>query len=120
MTEIERIEEDLAWLGLMIEYAEKILQAKEEMKALEKSSISQLLYLIMQDGLASNLAHVGEQLDSSKLSKETQIEFDYIPWSDIKKFRDKHDHWYQDYLPELYEQLEEIILILTDRLSDLY
>ena len=132
MTEIERIEEDLAWLGLMIEYTEKILQAKEEMKALEKSSISQLLYLIMQDGLASNLAHVGEQLDSSKLSKETQIEFDYIPWSDIKKFRDKHDHWYQDishdvvdsiiedYLPELYEQLEEIILILTNRLSDLY
>ena len=40
MTEIERIEEDLAWLGLMIEYTEKILQAKEEMKALEKSSIS--------------------------------------------------------------------------------
>lgn len=132
MTEIERIEEDLAWLGLMIEYTEKILQAKEEMKALEKSSISQLLYLIMQDGLASNLAHVGEQLDSSKLSKETQIEFDYIPWSDIKKFRDKHDHWYQDishdvvdsiiedYLPELYEQLEEIILILTDRLSNLH
>ena len=116
----------------MIEYTEKILQAKEEMKALEKSSISQLLYLIMQDGLASNLAHVGEQLDSSKLSKETQIEFDYIPWSDIKKFRDKHDHWYQDisndvvdsiiedYLPELYEQLEEIILILTDRLSNLH
>lgn len=132
MTEIERIEEDLAWLELMIEYTEKILQAKEEMKALEKSSISQLLYLIMQDGLASNLAHVGEQLDSSKLSKETQIEFDYIPWSDIKKFRDKHDHWYQDishdvvdsiiedYLPELYEQLEEIVLILTNRLSDLH
>lgn len=132
MTEIERIEEDLAWLGLMIEYTEKILQAKEEMKALERSSISQMLYLIMQDGLASNLAHVGEQLDSSKLSKETQIEFDYIPWSDIKKFRDKHDHWYQDishdvvdsiiedYLPELYEQLEEIILILTDRLSNLH
>ena len=132
MTEIERIEEDLAWLGLMIEYTEKILRSKEEMKALEKSSISQLLYLIMQDSLASNLAHVGEQLDSSKLSKETQIEFDYIPWSDIKKFRDKHDHWYQDishdvvdsiiedYLPELYEQLEEIILILTDRLSNLH
>ena len=132
MTEIERIEEDLAWLGLMIEYTEKILRSKEEMKALEKSSISQLLYLIMQDSLASNLAHVGEQLDSSKLSKETQIECDYIPWSDIKKFRDKHDHWYQDishdvvdsiiedYLPELYEQLEEIILILTDRLSNLH
>lgn len=132
MTEIERIEEDLVWLQLMIEYAEKILQAKEEMKALERSSISQLLYLILQDGLASNLAHVGEQLDSSKLSKETQIEFDYIPWSDVKKFRDKHDHWYQDishdvvdsiiedYLPELHDQLEEIVLILTDRLSNLH
>ena len=96
MTEIERIEEDLVWLHLMLEFTEKTLQIKEEMNALNRSNISQLLYLTLQDGLASNLAHVGEQLDTNKLSKETQREFDHVPWSDIKKFRDKHDHWYQD------------------------
>lgn len=131
MTEIERIEEDLVWLHLMLEFTEKTLQIKEEMNALNRSNISQLLYLTLQDGLASNLAHVGEQLDANKLSKETQREFDYVPWSDIKKFRDKHDHWYQDishgivdsivedFLPELYLQLDEIIKILTNRLSDM-
>lgn len=131
MTEIERIEEDLYWLSLMIEFTEKVLLAKEEMKSLEKSRISGLLYLTLQDGIASNLVHVGEQLDANKLSKETQREFDYVPWSAIKRFRDKHDHWYQDIshdlvdeiiedsLPELYVQLEEIIKILTNRLSDL-
>ena len=131
MTEIERIEEDLVWLHLMLEFTEKTLQIKEEMNALNRSNISQLLQLTLQDGLASNLAHVGEQLDTNKLSKETQREFDYVPWSDIKKFRDKHDHWYQDishdivdsivedFLPELYLQLDEIIKILTNRLSDM-
>lgn len=131
MHDLERIEEDLYWLSLMIEFAEKVLLAQEEMKALEDSKISGLLYLTLQDGIASNLAHVGEQLDPSKLSKETQLEFDYVQWSSIKKFRDKHDHWYQDIshnvvgqiieesLPELYYQILEIREILTNRLSDL-
>lgn len=131
MRDLERIEEDLYWLSLMIKFAEKVLLAKEEMKSLEESKISGLLYLTLQDGIASNLAHIGEQLDSSKLSKETQLEFDYIEWSDIKRFRDKHDHWYQDIshdlvdeiieesLPELYHQLLEIKEILESRLSEM-
>lgn len=131
MRDLERIEEDLYWLSLMIKFAEKVLLAKEEMKSLEESKISGLLYLTLQDGIASNLAHIGEQLDSSKLSKETQLEFDYIEWSDIKRFRDKHDHWYQDIshdlvdeiieesLPELYYQLLEIKEILESRLSEM-
>lgn len=131
MRDLERIEEDLYWLSLMIKFAEKVLLAKEEMKSLEESKISGLLYLTLQDGIASNLAHIGEHLDSSKLSKETQLEFDYIEWSDIKRFRDKHDHWYQDIshdlvdeiieesLPELYHQLLEIKEILESRLSEM-
>ena len=73
MHDLERIEEDLYWLSLMIEFTEKVLLAREEMKSLEESKISDLLYLTLRDGISSNLAHVGEQLDSSKLSKETQI-----------------------------------------------
>lgn len=131
MHDIERIEEDLYWLSLMIRFAEKVLLAQEEIKSLEDSKISGLLYLTLQDGISSNLAHVGEQLDPSKLSKETQQEFNYVKWSSIKKFRDKHDHWYQDIshkvvsqiieesLPELYYQLLEIKEILESRLSEM-
>ena len=131
MRDLERIEEDLYWLSLMITFAEKVLLAQEEIKSLEESKISGLLYLTLQDGIASNLAHVGEQLDPSKLSKETQLEFDHVQWSSIKKFRDKHDHWYQDIshkvvdqiiedsLPELYYQLLEIKEILESRLSEM-
>lgn len=131
MRDLERIEEDLYWLSLMIKFTEKVLLAREEMKSIEKSKISNLLYLTLQDGISSNLAHVGEQLDPSKLSKETQLEFDYVEWSDIKRFRDKHNHWYQDIehdlvdeiieesLPELYYQLIEIKEILESRLSEM-
>ena len=131
MRDLERIEEDLYWLSLMIKFTEKVLLAQEEIKSLEDSKISGLLSLTLQDGIASNLAHVGEQLDPSKLSKETQQEFDYVEWSDIKRFRDKHNHWYQDIehdlvdeiieesLPELYYQLLEIRQILESRLSEM-
>lgn len=131
MHDLERIEEDLYWLSLMIKFTEKVLLAREEMKSIEESKISSLLYLTLQDGIASNLAHIGEQLDPSKLSKETQREFDYVEWSNIKRFRDKQDHWYQDIehdlvdeiieesLPELYYQLLEIRQILESRLSEM-
>lgn len=131
MRDLERIEEDLYWLSLMIKFTEKVLLAREEMKSIEESKISSLLHLTLQDGISSNLAHIGEQLDPSKLSKETQLEFDYVEWSDIKRFRDKHNHWYQDIshdlvdeiieesLPELYYQLLEIKEILESRLSEM-
>ena len=131
MRDLERIEEDLYWLSLMIKFTEKVLLAREEMKSIEESKISSLLHLTLQDGISSNLAHIGEQLDPSKLSKETQLEFDYVEWSDIKRFRDKHNHWYQDIsydlvdeiieesLPKLYYQLLEIKEILESRLSEM-
>lgn len=84
----------------------------------------------MQDGLASTMAHIGEQLDSNKLSAEVQKEFDEVPWAAIRSYRNRHNHWYQDIshetvadiveedLPLLLEQLIEIEKILRDRLSE--
>lgn len=56
----------------MINFAEKSLMALEELKTIDQSSISSFSYLLMQDGLASTMAHIGEQLDSNKLSAEVQ------------------------------------------------
>ena len=79
---------------------------------------------------ASNLSHVGEQIDSNKLSKELQEEYHHIDWSNIKRYRDLHDHWYEkikidqvyeiieELLPSLVEDLYRIEKDLLDRLSE--
>lgn len=130
MNKIEQIESDLVWISLMITFTKKAILTHEELRSIDRSSISPLLYLSMQDGLASTMAHIGEQLDPSKLSSEIQEEFPEINWSGIRSFRNKHNHWYQDIshdmvsnfieedLPELFEQLIEIEKILKDRLSE--
>lgn len=130
MNNIEQIESDLMWISLMIDFTEKSLMALEELKTIDQSSISSFSYLLMQDGLASTMAHIGEQLDSNKLSAEVQKEFDEVPWAAIRSYRNRHNHWYQDIshetvadiveedLPLLLEQLIEIEKILRDRLSE--
>lgn len=130
MNNIEQIESDLMWISLMINFTEKSLMALEELKTIDQSSISSFSYLLMQDGLASTMAHIGEQLDSNKLSAEVQKEFDEVPWAAIRSYRNRHNHWYQDIshdtvadiveedLPLLLEQLIEIEKILRDRLSE--
>lgn len=130
MNNIEQIESDLMWISLMINFTEKSLMALEELKTIDQSSISSFSYLLMQDGLASTMAHIGEQLDSNKLSAEVQKEFDEVPWAAIRSYRNRHNHWYQDIshetvadiveedLPLLLEQLIEIEKILKDRLSE--
>ena len=130
MNNIEQIESDLMWISLMINFTEKSLMALEELKTIDQSSISSFSYLLMQDGLASTMAHIGEQLDSNKLSAEVQREFDEVPWAAIRSYRNRHNHWYQDIshdtvativeedLPLLLEQLIEIEKILKDRLSE--
>ena len=130
MNKIEQIESDLMWISLMITFTEKALQTHEELQSFDRSSISPLLYLSMQDGLASTIAHIGEQLDSNKLSAEVQKEFDEVPWTAIRSYRNRHNHWYQDIshdtvativeddLSLLLEQLIEIEKILRDRLSE--
>lgn len=130
MNNIEQIESDLMRISLMINFTEKSLMALEELKTIDQSSISSFSYLLMQDGLASTMAHIGEQLDSNKLSAEVQKEFDEVPWAAIRSYRNRHNHWYQDIshdtvativeedLPLLLEQLIEIEKILKDRLSE--
>ena len=130
MNNIEQIESDLMWISLMIDFTEKSLMVLEELKTIDQSSISSFSYLLMQDGLASTMAHIGEQLDSNKLSAEVQKEFDEVPWAAIRSYRNRHNHWYQDIshetvadiveedLPLLLEQLIEIEKILRDRLSE--
>ena len=130
MNNLEQIESDLMWISLMINFTEKSLMALEELKTIDQSSISSFSYLLMQDGLASTMAHIGEQLDSNKLSAEVQKEFDEVPWAAIRSYRNRHNHWYQDIshdtvativeedLPLLLEQLIEIEKILRDRLSE--
>lgn len=130
MNKLEQIESDLMWISLMITFTEKAILTNEELQTVDRSSISPLLYLSMQDGVASTMAHIGEQLDSNKLSAEVKEEFDEVPWAAIRSFRNRHNHWYQDIshdtvstiveedLPLLLEQLIEIEKILTDRLSE--
>lgn len=130
MRKIELLEEDLYWIRLMLHFTDKAIQIKSELDQLDRSKISDLLHLSIQDGLASTVANIGEQLDSSKLSEDLKLEFDEVPWSEIKRFRDKHNHWYQDIqhdlvesivdeLPELYQQLLQIEKILESRLSEM-
>ena len=131
MNKIEQLESDLYWISLMIEFTEKALITYERLKKkIDKSSFDPFLYLAMQDGIASAMADIGEQLDSNKLSAEVKEEFDEVPWAAIRSFRNKHNHRYQDIshdivadiveedLPLLFEQLTEIEKILKDRLSE--
>lgn len=130
MNKLEQLESDLYWISLMKDFTEKALLTHEDLQSIDKSSISPLLYLAMQDGIASAMADIGEQLDSNKLSAEVKEEFDEVPWAEIRGFRNKHSHRYQDIshdivadiveedLPLLFEQLTEIEKILRDRLSE--
>lgn len=113
----------------MIQFTEKAILIKSELDKLDKSKISELLYLSINDGLSSTVAHIGEQLDTNKLSEDLKQEFVDIPWSEIKRFRDKHNHWYhkiqhetvQDIvneLPELRDQLVYIENVLKNRLLE--
>ena len=85
--------DDLYWLDLMIEFTNKALEYYEE---IQKSNYSRLVMEGLDDALASQIAHIGEQLDSNKLSKETQSRYPQVPWKEIRDYRNLHDHWYQD------------------------
>lgn len=71
--------------------------------------------------LSMHIGQIGEQLDKNKLSDEVQNRYeDMLPWSQIKKFRDKAYHHYgkmsngeivliaQESIPTLIEALEYI------------
>ena len=61
--------DDLYWLDLMIEFTVKALEYYEE---IARSNYSRLVMEGLDDALASQIAHIGEQLDSKKLSKDLQ------------------------------------------------
>lgn len=129
--DLDRLENDLYWISLMIEFTEKALAVRQELKVLETKTVPLLMYEAFKDSLSLAIANIGEQLDPSKLSMEIREQNPDIPWSKIKKFRDKHNHWYQKierdyaesiaegYLPELYDRLLEIRHDIETTLSEM-
>lgn len=108
-------QDDIYWIDLMIEYTTKALEYYEE---IQHSSYSQIVMNSLDDSLASMMAHIGEQLDPRKLSKEVQDRYPEIPWRSMKDFRNLHDHWYQDLrMNQVYEIAESF---LEDLLHSLY
>lgn len=129
--DLDRLENDLRWISMMIKFTEKALAVRQELKSLEMKTVPLLMYEAIRDGLSLAIANIGEQLDPSKLSMEIREQNPDIPWSDIKRFRDKLYHWYQkvehdyvesiadDYLPELYDRLLEIRHDIETALSEM-
>ena len=113
--------EDVYWIELMIEFTSRALEYYEEIK---HSSYPRLVMEGLDDALASQIAHIGEQLDSNKLSKEVQERYPEIPWRDMKDYRNLHNHWYQDIrMTQVYEiaesDLEELLQALYEIRDDL-
>lgn len=129
--DLDRLENDLSWISMMIKFTEKALAVRQELKSLETKTVPFLMHEALKDSLSLAIANIGEQLDSSKLSMEIREQNPDIPWSDIKRFRDKLYHWYQkvehdyvesiadDYLPELYDRLLEIRHDIETALSEM-
>lgn len=108
-------QDDIYWIDLMIEYTTKALGYYEE---IQHSSYPQIVMNSLDDSLASMMAHIGEQLDPNKLSKEVRERYPEIPWRSMKDFRNLHDHWYQDIrMPQVYEIADSF---LEDLLQSLY
>lgn len=107
--------DDLYWIDLMIEFTARALEYYEE---IQRSSYPRLVMDGLDDALASQIAHIGEQLDANKLSKETQSRYPRIPWQSIKDYRNLHNHWYQDIrMTQVHEIAESF---LEDLLFELY
>lgn len=129
--DLDRLENDLYWISLMIEFTEKALAVRQELISLKTKTVPFLMHEAFRDSLSLAIANIGEQLDPRKLSMEIREQNPDIPWSKIKKFRDKHNHWYQkierdyvesiaeSYLPELYDRLLEIRHDIETTLSEM-
>lgn len=108
-------QDDIYWIDLMIGYTSKSLEYYEEIK---HASYPRLVMEGLDDALASSMAHIGEQLDANKLSKEVRERYPEIPWRAMKDFRNLHDHWYQDIrMTQVHEIAESF---LEDLLHSLY
>lgn len=91
----------------MIEFTTKALEYYEE---IQRSNYSRLVMEGLDDALASQIAHIGEQLDSKKLSRDLQSRYPSVPWKEIRDYRNLHDHWYQDIrIPQVYEIADSLL-----------
>ena len=98
---------DIYWIEMMIFFANRALGYYEEIR---NSNYSQIVMEGLDDALASQIAHIGEQLGSNKLSEETKNKYPHIPWKQIKDYRNKHNHWYQDIrMPQVHEIAEDFL-----------
>ena len=99
--------DDLYWIEMMIYFAQRSLEYYEEIRC---SSYSTIVMESLDDALASQIAHIGEQLSEGKLSKEIRAKYPHIPWRQIKDYRNKHNHWYQDIrMSQVYEIAEDFL-----------
>lgn len=99
--------DDMHWIELMIEFTTKALEYYEE---IQRSNYSRLVMEGLDDALASQIAHIGEQLDSKKLSRDLQSRYPGVPWKEIRDYRNLHDHWYQDIrIPQVYEIADSLL-----------
>lgn len=113
--------DDICWIELMIEFTSRALEYYEEIR---HASYPILVMEGLDDALASQIAHIGEQLDSNKLSKDVQERYPEIPWYEMKKYRNLHNHWYQDIrMSQVYQiaesDLEELLHSLYQIREDL-
>ena len=99
--------DDLYWIEMMIYFAQRSLQYYEEIRY---SSYSTIVMEGLDDALASQIAHIGEQMSEGKLSKEIRSKYPHIPWRQIKDYRNKHNHWYQDIrMSQVHEIAEDFL-----------
>lgn len=75
---------DIYWIEMMIFFANRALGYYEEIR---NSNYSQIVMEGLDDALASQIAHIGEQLGSNKLSEETKSKYPHILWKQIKDYR---------------------------------
>lgn len=113
--------DDIYWIELMIEFTSRALEYYEEIR---HASYPRLVMEGLDDALASQIAHIGEQLDSNKLSKDVQERYPEIPWHEMKKYRNLHNRWYQDIrMSQVYQiaesDLEELLQALYQIRDDL-
>ena len=74
--------DDLYWIDLMIEFTARAIEYYEE---IQRSSYPRLVMDGLDDALASQIAHIGEQLDSKKLSRDLRSRYPNVPWKEIRE-----------------------------------
>ena len=123
----EQLELDYSYLRQMLSFAEEIENTLGKVKHYGIDVYDEMVVA----SLAMHIGQIGEQLDSRKLSGDIQRKYaDLLPWSQIKRFRDKAYHHYggtDSYemvqiaikdIPVLIENLQLIIRDVEKELGD--